>query len=672
MAKTELAVAELIWNLIAGKTGNTSKVTYFPQKPAFPEESPEGEERLERMTPESQGISSAHLAAFLEALGAEKSTDIHQVLIARNGKVICECGYVPYPAGLWHASYSMCKSITGMAIGMLIEEGLLTLEARVVDLFRKRKNLLHLLRQKDITVRHLLTMTSCVNFNEAGSVTGNDWVRGFLESGLGGVPGKEFMYNSMNSYMLSAIVTELTGETLMEYLTPRLWEPLGIRRVFWESCPMGITKGGWGLFLRPEDAAKLGILYLNKGKWKTKQLVRAEWVEDSCREHVSTPSVMSSHGYGYQMWMGGREGAFNFNGMLGQNVVAYPDLNMVIVTNAGSQELFQNCVLMGIVKQYFETDYAPPGQLPLDPAAQRSLRNTIARLEGKAGRAVTIRSGGWGRKGKEVWKRGESWERKARGDMLLQSLDGCVYELEEAHVGLMPLMMQVFHNNYTDGIHAIGFMVKKDGLYVKFYEGEEVLCLPVGMPQDKGTKAADVDFHGEIYRIATTGAFAEDEDGKTVLKLDFAFLEDACRRKLKLYLDGDRIEARWDETPGKEVIMEGLDSITDAEGRMGFLMNAVREIGGIDVFHLLVERTIQPICRGKRKVQAAAAETEETAEREEIAESEEMAEAKEMTETKEAIETEGRAAETEGRAAEAEKTAETAAEAACMEGRVQT
>lgn len=215
MAKTELAVAELIWNLIAGKTGNTSKVTYFPQKPAFPEESPEGEERLERMTPESQGISSAHLAAFLEALGAEKSTDIHQVLIARNGKVICECGYAPYPAGLWHASYSMCKSITGMAIGMLIEEGLLTLEARVVDLFRKRKNLLHLLRQKDITVRHLLTMTSCVNFNEAGSVTGNDWVRGFLESGLGGVPGKEFMYNSMNSYMLSAIVTELTGETLI-------------------------------------------------------------------------------------------------------------------------------------------------------------------------------------------------------------------------------------------------------------------------------------------------------------------------------------------------------------------------------------------------------------------------------------------------------------------------
>ena len=379
MAKTELAVAELIWNLIAGKTGNTSKVTYFPQKPAFPEESPEGEERLERMTPESQGISSAHLAAFLEALGAEKSTDIHQVLIARNGKVICECGYAPYPAGLWHASYSMCKSITGMAIGMLIEEGLLTLEARVVDLFRKRKNLLHLLRQKDITVRHLLTMTSCVNFNEAGSVTGTDWVRGFLESGLGGVPGKEFMYNSMNSYMLSAIVTELTGETLMEYLTPRLWEPLGIRRVFWESCPMGITKGGWGLFLRPEDAAKLGILYLNKGKWKTKQLVRAEWVEDSCREHVSTPSVMSSHGYGYQMWMGGREGAFNLNGMLGQNVVAYPDLNMVIVTNAGSQELFQNCVLMGIVKQYFETDYAPPGQLPLDPAAQRSLRNTIFR-----------------------------------------------------------------------------------------------------------------------------------------------------------------------------------------------------------------------------------------------------------------------------------------------------
>ncbi len=129
-------------------------------------------------------------------------------------------------------------------------------------------------------------------------------MHGFLEAGLSGTPGKDFEYNNMNTYMLSAIVTELTGETLMEYLRPRLWEPLGIARIFWETCPMGITKGGWGLFLRPEDAAKLGMLYLQKGSWNGRQLVPAEWVKASCQPSAQAPEVMSTHGYGYQLWMG--------------------------------------------------------------------------------------------------------------------------------------------------------------------------------------------------------------------------------------------------------------------------------------------------------------------------------------------------------------------------------
>ena len=112
-----------------------------------------------------------------------------------------------------------------------------------------------------------LIMTSLVQFNERGAVSCNDWVRGFLDSPVNGTAGSKFEYNSMNTYMLSAIVTEITGESLMDYLRPRLFEPLGITRIFWESCPKGITKGGWGLFLCPEDAAKIGQLCLQKGMW---------------------------------------------------------------------------------------------------------------------------------------------------------------------------------------------------------------------------------------------------------------------------------------------------------------------------------------------------------------------------------------------------------------------
>ncbi len=661
MARTEIAVAELMWNLIAGKTGNIGRVDFQPQKPFFHCAGPAQDmglvrsmglpqdmelprdmgqpqaEPLPRAVPESQGISSAHLAAFLGEMAAQEGTDIHQILVARHGKVICECGFAPYPAGLWHASYSLCKSVTGMAVGMLVREGKLRPADRVSDFFRKKAGLIHAIRQKEVTVEHLLTMTSCVDFNETGILSGNDWVRGFLDAGLTGTPGKDFEYNSMNSYMLSAIVTEVTGESMMEYLRPRLWEPLGITQVFWESCPMGITKGGWGLFLRPEDAARLGILYLNGGSWEGRQLVDGDWVKASCTEQVQTPGSMSTHGYGYQMWMGFREGAFNYNGMLGQNVVAYPDLDLVVVTNAGSHDLFQNCALMKVVKKYFETGFEPPRTLAQDPAAYALLTHTIKEMEGGGVQAPLIRSGGWrtraleqernmglsGNRGKRAFLPGPGSAlsagrsrglpaagpgRARRGLSMkecLRFLDGRHYDMAEKHVGLMPLMMQVMHNNYTDGIGSMGFEVQGNRLFLLLQEGEEESRIEIGFDQAARTW---VSFHGEPYLLGVKGELAEDEDARLVLKLDFAFLEEACRRRVKLHFQKDRIEACWDETPGKDVIMEGLDAFTGTGGgRRGFLMNAVKEVGGIDVFHILVERTVQPVCHGVRTVEKEAA-----------------------------------------------------------------
>ena len=657
MAKTDIAVAELIWNLMTGKTGNVSRTDFFPQKPAFEdavpargasagedvfpdaftENSPEifPEISLPRATPESQGISSVRLARFLKELAAKESTDIHQALVVRNGFVICECGFAPYKRGVWHASYSMCKSIVGMAVGMLVAEEKLKLTDRVTDFFRKR-SLRNLLRMRDVTVEHLLTMTSGVSFRETGIIAGNDWVKGFLEAGLDGTPGKDFEYNSMNTYMLSAIVTELTGETLTEYLRPRLWEPLGIRRIFWEVCPMGITKGGWGLFLRPEDAAKLGMLYLQKGRWNGRQLVPAEWVEASCRPSAQAPEVMSTHGYGYQPWMRSREGSFNYNGMLGQNVVAYPDMNLVVVTNAGSHDLFQNCELMGIVKKYFETDFEPPLTLPEDAAGYGLLCRTVEELEGRGGGLAKIRQGGWtdGRSGRNTGSRasfrgprrlrrsgrgiGETGLEMERGmgrkadcgdiwlrECFLPSLNGRTYEMEQKQAGLMPLLMQVLHNNYTEGIRSIGFEMRGRTLYLRLFEGEEERLLPAGFGQGAET---EISFGGELYRISTTAECRRDENGRPVLKLDIAFLEEACRRRLNLYFEGEkaeRLEAVWDETPGRDVILEGLDAFLDTEGK-GFLMNALKERGGMEVFQILAEHTIRPVCRGRLQADGEA------------------------------------------------------------------
>ena len=243
-AKEQLTAMEMIWGFMSGTTGHMGKTDFAPQKEAFGDfASPET--YFPRVVPESEGISSEKLTQMLRELAAARHTDMHHLLVLRNGHVICECNFAPYRSGIWHATYSMCKSITGMAVGFLISEGKLSLDENVYDIFEKRNGLLQKILRPNLTVEHLLTMKSGVQFNEMGVVSGNDWVDSFLNAPVKGTPGEAFEYNSMNTYLLSAIIQERTGMKMVDYLRTRLFEPLGIRKVFWESCPAGITKGGW-------------------------------------------------------------------------------------------------------------------------------------------------------------------------------------------------------------------------------------------------------------------------------------------------------------------------------------------------------------------------------------------------------------------------------------------
>ncbi len=608
MLKEHLAVAELLKNLIKGNTENISRVTYKPEKIPFHYETPSVP--LPRRTPESQGISSRHLAAFMEELAGDRRTDLHHLVILRHGAVIAQADVAPYRKGMWHTSYSMCKTVTGMAVGMLIDEGKLSLEDKIYPLLDK-KLLFTGSRQKSLTVENLLTMSTGAAFNETGIISGDDWVESYLQSPVKGTPGKQFEYNSMNTYILSAIVTSITGETMMEYLRPRLWEPLGISNVFWETCPKGINKGGWGLFISTEDAAKLGQLYLQKGNWNGQQLLSEAWVENATSRHMDTPENMGPYGYGYQVWMSSRPGSFTFNGMLGQNVVGYPDLDMVIATNAGSDELFQNCVLLNIVRNYFEKDFQPEEVLPEDPAALRRLREVETALGRYGSTKIRLpeKNGAGGRADGRYRRRdrarvqGRAWNRAGRTPGVLESerlkgvLDGRVYHLDQTHIGLCPLVFQVFHNNYTDGIRSVGFYYENKRFYMVLEEGETCCRLEVGFGQAAETECM---LHEEPYLLGVRGEFAKDEDGFPVLKLDIAFLEEAVRRKLKCrFREGfQEIEMRWDETPGGRMITEGLDSLLTDSLRTG-LLDTIQNVVGVDLPAILVDRTIHPIATGR-------------------------------------------------------------------------
>lgn len=618
MAKEQIAVAELVLNMILGKTGGT-RVDYFPQKPDFPFDAVY-EQAFMRATPESQGISSDLFAALLRELDASKDTDMHHFMALRHGKVICECNFAPYPKGMWHITHSMCKSITGMAIGMLIEAEKLKLNENIYDIFSDHINAFSKIFRPVITVENLLTMTSGVTFNESGIVSGNDWLGSFLNASVNGKPGTEFQYNSLNTYVLSAIVTKRTGETLTEYLTPRLFGPLGITKYYWETCPKGITKGGWGLFLCAEDMAKLGQLYLQRGKWNGQQLVSEYWIEISTARHLKTQN--DTYGYGYQLWMEQRPGSFEYNGMLGQNVIIYPDMDMVLVTNAGNKEMFQDCIMLNIIRKYFPVNYHPADVLPENPLSHSLLKRLCGELEnGENNNRSTSLRGGWKRNvvsrrkhsdKKYSYRVSAAVDRPSDHHSFMRAVSGRTYVMEQQNIGIAPLFVQVFHNNMTDGISEISFTYDAGNFCVSFTEGEVIHKLPVGFG-----KAADgcVDLHEEHYLVATLGEFARDENDIPVLKLEITFIEECVKRKAHIFFHEDNgIEIRWNETPGKKMILAGLSSITE-ELSGNFLYNSLLGDHNIttELLHRLMEQTIEPAVRGylKRPEETGSIDTDE-------------------------------------------------------------
>lgn len=623
MAKEQLAVIEMVTNMILGKTGGISKVDFVPQKIRCPEpqsivyENPG--QTFPRNTPESQGIHSEHLRNLVEELAYSPDTDMHHFMVLRHGNVICETDFAPYRKGIWHITHSMCKSITGMAAGLLIDEGKLDLSENIYKIFHDKGSTWAKIFRPEVTVENLMTMTSGVTFNESGIISGNDWLESYLNAPVSEKPGTKFQYNSLNSYVLSAIITERTGMPMDEYLKPRLFEPLGITDYLWEKCPRGITKGGWGLFMHTEDMAKLGQLYLNKGKWNGKQIIPESWAEASVTKKVD--SIEGTYGYGYQLWMEERPGSFEYNGMLGQNVLIYPDVDMVIVTNAGNEELFQDNVMLNIIRKYFPIDWMPKETLPENPAAYAKLQELTERLAGKRlkndqyyNSALIIRKGGWKKNSSKYRVRERQTEiEKAQNQqihLLTDLLDGTCYEMEQASVGLFPLVMQVMHNNMTDGISKINFYKKRtkelqQTLILCFQEGEESIELEMGWNQYIENKLS---IHGETYLVAVKGELSSDVDDNPVLKVEIVYLEEAMRRKLYVTFVKDTsasklitpeyIEIKWYESPGKALIMEGMESIT-TEVTKHPIYSRIRENGGIDLLHRLMGQTIEPVIKGR-------------------------------------------------------------------------
>jgi CubicO group peptidase (beta-lactamase class C family) len=335
---------------------------------------------LPRSSPEAQGISSKAVQDFVEA--ADKINTLHSFMLVRHGHVIAQGWWKPEAADKPHILQSLSKSFNATAVGLAIADGKLDLNDPVLKFFPADAPADPSDNLKAMTVRDLLTMT-CGHDTEAKAIAGAPSVKQFLAHPVPHKPGTHFQYNTMGSYTLSAIVTKVTGQTTLEFLKPRLFEPLGIENPEWASSPEGNSLGGYGLKLCTEDIAKFGQLYLQKGKWNGKQLIPEKWVEQATSKQV--PNDQESHikigidwqqGYGFQFWRC-THNAFRGDGAGGQLCVVIPEKDAVIAITADTGN-FQG-EMNAIWEKLYPAFGADP--LPEDPAAQEKLMQAISKLE---------------------------------------------------------------------------------------------------------------------------------------------------------------------------------------------------------------------------------------------------------------------------------------------------
>jgi CubicO group peptidase (beta-lactamase class C family) len=346
---------------------------------------PAGTCPLPRSTPEAEGVSSAGILAFLAA-AAQAKHELHGFMLMRHGRVVAEGWWAPYGPQFNHTLYSLSKSFTSTAVGFAVAEGRLMVNDKVIKFFPDELPATVSENLAALRVCDLLSM-SVGNAKEPthDMVKEENWVRSFLAASIAHTPGSTFMYNSGATYMCSAIVQKLTGQKILDYLTPRLFEPLGITGMTWETCPRGINTGGWGLSVSTEALAKFGQFYLQKGVWQDRQLLPAAWIAEAtsfkiqqpAKAKPSRPSAQDDwlQGYGYQFWRC-RYNAYRGDGAFGQFMVVMPEQDAVVAINAevGNMQSELDLVWDQLLPAMQSRPLSP------DPANHARLQHTLATL----------------------------------------------------------------------------------------------------------------------------------------------------------------------------------------------------------------------------------------------------------------------------------------------------
>lgn len=510
---------------------------------------------LEQRNTFSLGLNANCLSKLLKELATSRLCALDGFACARGEKLLFADYRPPYSEENPHITNSTCKTVTAIAVMFAVSEGLLSEEDTVLSFFPEYENLLTPKYVKQMTVRHLLTMTTGSKTSEVTSVVENDWVKAFLLTDCQYEPGTKFIYNSMNSYMLAAILTRVTGMSLMDYLKERFFEPLGINHVKWELCPQGIERGGWGLHISLEGMLKIGIFLMNNGKFHGKQLIDPAYIKRLKETKVVQEADSLSVGYGYQLWHLPK-GRYMLSGMYGQHVIIDEKKKLVFATNAHGDRMSPDSQLTRAILSCMDDRmlFKPKNRFLEEISYRKFMQEFKTFTEGCYTKDFLT--------GKLTVKKFYKQQREKVMELLTQ-FDGKRLHINQATIKLFPYILQGMYQYPPFHVTDIAFKVQEDTLKLCFYkerskknknDTRDSLILEAGY----GSYHVQTVSFGEDKKDVALKVYPSiDEDGRSVLMLDIVFTAEGFSRLIKFFImDYDKLGIESQEFPDLRTISE--------------------------------------------------------------------------------------------------------------------
>ncbi|MCL2445987.1 MAG: beta-lactamase family protein [Oscillospiraceae bacterium] len=458
------------------------------------------------------GVSSAVLAKMMQRIVNEK-LEMHSIMVLRGGKVAYEQFRAPYQPWIPHVMFSVSKSITATAVGFCVDEGLLKVTDRVAEhLPELHEHEADNAMLNKLTVHHLLSMSSGKEVNILADKTRKQWLRDFAEYKWKAAPGEEFSYNNENTYILSVLVQRVSGQCMVDYLTPRLFAPLGIPRPFWENDGCGAEAGGWGIYLTTESFAKIALCYTQNGMFANRQIIPAEWVQQLSAVHIDTPPADSQHdvnGYGYCVWHSAVPGCYRMDGMFSQFALIFPEYDACVITTGG--EIYSKKMLDALFEYlpalFTETDSDPVAipQLRAYPPLHQSAR--CPSLEEKLdGRTIFFPA------------------------LMQQTIKAAGFPLS-----VMPLAVFFMSADKAGGIDKVRFQFEHDAVKFSWSEGKERNTVLCGL--DGRARKCKITLGGIEFIVSCTAAW----EGADKLHVRIRPLNSVSERRMVFVFSGKRV-----------------------------------------------------------------------------------------------------------------------------------